>query len=127
MKFRPNLLSVGFFGCIVWGVVSSGQARNPGFAKQPVIVEYDVEPSWPTRPDHIAAEGWVSGLSIDDKDQVFMKFSTDGRVQQVWQIPQGDIGEDKNKPDTSRLKPGEAVGLHCRRFKRQPVCRRDLQ
>lgn len=47
------------------------------------------------------------------KDQVFMRFSGDGRVQQVWHIPLGDIGEDKNKPDTSRLKPGEAVGVHC--------------
>jgi len=47
------------------------------------------------------------------KDQVFMRFSTDGRVQQVWQIPLGDIGEDKNNPDTSGLKPGEAVGVHC--------------
>ncbi len=47
------------------------------------------------------------------KDQLFMRFSTDGRVQQVWSIPLGDIGDDKNNPDTSRLKPGEAVGIHC--------------
>ena len=47
------------------------------------------------------------------KDQVFMKFSTDGKVKQVWHIPLGDIGSDKNKPDTSRLQPGEAVGVHC--------------
>ena len=38
-----------------------------------------------------------------------MRFSTDGRVQQVWQIPLGDIGDDKNNPDVSGLKPGEAV------------------
>ena len=47
------------------------------------------------------------------KDQVFMRFSTDGRVRQVWQIPLGDIGDDKNNPDTSKLKPGQAVGVHC--------------
>jgi len=68
-------------------------------------------------------ELWVCGSSPhwwlrdgeypEYKDQVFMRFSTDGRVRQVWQIPLGDIGDDKNHPDTSRLKPGEAVGVHC--------------
>lgn len=68
-------------------------------------------------------EIWVCGSSPhwwkrdgkypEYKDQIFMRFSTDGRVQQVWQIPLGDIGEDKNHPDVSHLKPGEAVGVHC--------------
>jgi DNA-binding beta-propeller fold protein YncE len=68
-------------------------------------------------------EIWVCGSSPhwwkrngkypEYKDQVFMRFSTDGRVQQVWQVPLGDIGEDKNNPDVSRLKPGETVGVHC--------------
>jgi len=57
---------------------------------------------------------WLRGGKYPEfKDQVFMRFSTDGRVLQTWQIPLGDIGDDKNKPDTSRLKPGEAVGVHC--------------
>lgn len=47
------------------------------------------------------------------KDQLFMLFSPDGRVRRHWAIPLGDIGEDKNNPDTSRLRPGEAVGVHC--------------
>lgn len=42
-----------------------------------------------------------------------MRFSTDGRVQQIWRIPLGDIGNDKNNPDFSNLKPGDAVGVHC--------------
>ena len=57
---------------------------------------------------------WLrNGKYPEFKDQVFMRFSTDGRVRQVWQIPLGDIGDDKNNPDTSHLKPGEAVGVHC--------------
>lgn len=57
---------------------------------------------------------WLrDGKYPEYKDQVFMRFSTDGRVRQVWQIPLGDIGEDKNNPDVSRMKPGEAVGVHC--------------
>ena len=31
----------------------------------------------------------------------------------MWVIPLGDIGEDKNNPDVSRLKPGKTVGAHC--------------
>ncbi|WP_339908810.1 peptidyl-alpha-hydroxyglycine alpha-amidating lyase family protein [Symmachiella dynata] len=57
---------------------------------------------------------WVrDGKAPEYKDQLFMRFNTDGRVQQVWSIPLGDIGENKDKPDVSRLKPGEAVGVHC--------------
>ncbi len=41
-----------------------------------------------------------------------MRFSTDGRVQQIWHIPLGDIGNDKEDPDFSNLRPGEAVGVH---------------
>jgi len=46
------------------------------------------------------------------KDQLFMRFSTKGRVQQLWIIPLGDIGENKDKSDMARLKPGEAVVVH---------------
>jgi len=47
------------------------------------------------------------------KDQLFLQFSTDGRVRQTWTLPLGDIGTDKDHPDTSKLKPGETVGAHC--------------
>jgi len=57
---------------------------------------------------------WVrDGKAPEYKDQIFMRFNQEGRVQQLWSIPLGDIGEDKNNPDVSRLKPGEAVGVHC--------------
>lgn len=68
-------------------------------------------------------EIWVCGSSPhwwrrhgkypEYKDQMFVRFSTDGKVRQLWTIPLGDIGTDKNHPDVSRLKPGEAVGVHC--------------
>ncbi|MFV2065543.1 MAG: hypothetical protein ACC645_01085, partial [Pirellulales bacterium] len=57
---------------------------------------------------------WMrAGAYPEYKDQIFMRFSTDGHVRQVWSIPLGDIGADKDHPDVSRLKPGEAVGVHC--------------
>lgn len=54
-----------------------------------------------------------NGAYPEFKDQLFMRFSTDGRVRQIWSIPLGNIGPDKDNPDTSKLKPGEAVGVHC--------------
>jgi len=47
-------------------------ADAPGFAKKPVIVEYDLDPSWPKRPDHIEPGGWVSGMAIDKEDRVWV-------------------------------------------------------
>jgi DNA-binding beta-propeller fold protein YncE len=47
------------------------------------------------------------------KDQIFMQFTTSGRVLQTWALSLGDIGTDKDHPDTSRLEPGQTVGAHC--------------
>lgn len=56
---------------------------------------------------------WMrNGRFPEYKDQVFMRFSTDGCVQQIWHIPLGNVGKDKNHPDFSNLKAGEAVGVH---------------
>src|SRR5262249_36424167 len=38
------------------------------------------------------------------KDQMFVRFSPEGKVRQVWTIPLGVKG---------KLKPGEAIGVHC--------------
>ena len=57
---------------------------------------------------------WVCGTSPQwwhkdgeyppPKDQIFMRFSTDGRVRQLWTVPLGRDGEEK---------PGECNWLHC--------------
>ncbi len=47
------------------------------------------------------------------KDQLFMQLTTTGRPLQMWTMPLGDIGTNKDMPDTSKLKPGETVGAHC--------------
>ncbi len=59
-------------------------------------------------------ELWVCGSSPhwlpkdgtypSPKDQIFMRFSTDGRVRQLWTIPMGQEGQEK---------PGETHRLHC--------------
>jgi sugar lactone lactonase YvrE len=53
------------------------------------------------------------GVYPEYKDQLFMGFATNGRPFQLWTMPLGDIGTDKEHPDTSKLKPGETVGAHC--------------
>ena len=59
-------------------------------------------------------ELWVCGTSPQPwqkdgkypppKDQVFMRFSTNGRVRQVWTVPMGKDGEEQ---------PGDCNWLHC--------------
>jgi len=68
-------------------------------------------------------ELWVCGSSPhwwfrhgkypEYKDQVLMRFATSGRLLQTWTLPLGDIGTNKDMPETSKLKPGETVGAHC--------------
>lgn len=53
------------------------------------------------------------GVYPEYKDQLFMQFDRNGRVYQTWTMPLGDIGANKDMPDTSKLKPGETVGAHC--------------
>lgn len=53
------------------------------------------------------------GVYPEYKDQLFMKFTSSGRPLQTWMLRLGDIGTDKDHPDTSRLMPGETVGVHC--------------
>jgi DNA-binding beta-propeller fold protein YncE len=70
-----------------------------------------------------AGDLWVCGSSPhwwyragqypEYKDQVLMRFAPTGRVLQTWTLPLGDIGTNKDDPDTSKLKPGETVGAHC--------------
>lgn len=45
----------------------------PAWAQEndPVVIEFDVDPSWPKRPEHVSGKGWVSGLAVDDEDQVW--------------------------------------------------------
>ena len=44
---------------------------SPSFARDPVVVEYDVDPDWPRYPDHVSREGWVSGMAVDAQDQIW--------------------------------------------------------
>lgn len=53
------------------------------------------------------------GVYPEYKDQLFVRFNPKGQVSQLWTMPLGDIGKDKDHPDTSKLKPGETVGAHC--------------
>ncbi|NOX54024.1 MAG: hypothetical protein GXP27_06200 [Planctomycetes bacterium] len=68
-------------------------AGAPSYAKQPVVVEYDVDPSWPQYPPEVSQKGWVSGMAIDAKEQIwFFKkgpdpvqvYTTDGRFVRTW-------------------------------------------
>lgn len=65
-------VAVAVMGATLLVPAKNAVAQNPGFAKQPVIVEYDVDPSWPKRPDDVQPFGWVSGMDIDSEDRIWI-------------------------------------------------------
>lgn len=69
------------------------QQDAPSFAREPLITEYDVDASWPQVPEGVSSTGWVSGLAVDDQDQVwfFRKgpnpvqvYKADGQFVRTW-------------------------------------------
>ncbi len=75
-----------------WGI-SVASADYPGFETEPTIVEYDVDPDWPQRPEDVSGVGWVSGLAVDDQDQVWLfrkgpdpvqVYKADGAFVRTW-------------------------------------------
>ncbi len=72
---------------------SSLFAQNPGFAKEPVIIEYDLDPAWPQYPENFSRKGGVSGLAVDNKNQVWFfrrgsnpiqVYAADGTFVRTW-------------------------------------------
>ena len=68
-------------------------AQYPSYAKEPAVVEYDVDPAWPRYPDHVSSDGWVSGIAVDSQDQIwFLKkgpnpvqvYKPDGTFVRTW-------------------------------------------
>jgi hypothetical protein len=61
-------------GCVVTPLLpllTMASPTPPPPDDDPVVTEFDVVPAWPNRPAHISDKGWVAGLAIDAKDQVW--------------------------------------------------------
>lgn len=61
---------------LVWiSVPATGPSANaqdaPSFARDPVVVEYDVDETWPKVPEHVSSKGWVSGMAIDAEQNIW--------------------------------------------------------
>lgn len=65
----------------------------PGYPQVPTVVIYDVDPSWPQRPETVAKFGWVSGMAIDRDEQIWLfnkgddpvqVYKTDGTFVKTW-------------------------------------------
>lgn len=69
------------------------QADFPSYSVDETITEYDVDPAWPKRPAYVKPFGWVSGMALDDKEQVWFfnkgenpvqVYKPDGRFVRTW-------------------------------------------
>ncbi|MEZ6045201.1 MAG: peptidyl-alpha-hydroxyglycine alpha-amidating lyase family protein [Planctomycetaceae bacterium] len=66
--FQGFLLGV----LILSGAAETAWGQYPGFAENPLITEYDVDESWPKRPENIAKFGWVSGMALDKEGNIWL-------------------------------------------------------
>jgi len=76
---RHALLAGAF--ALFWAVLPATAADAPGYARVPVVVEYDVDPSWPERPERLAPWGAVTGMAVDGEDRVWVLSKCDDPVQ----------------------------------------------
>jgi streptogramin lyase len=63
------------------------------YAPAPTVIEYDVDPKWPQRPEHLAAWGDMTGVAVDVSDNVWLfnksddpvqVYTADGRFVRTW-------------------------------------------
>ncbi len=89
MFIRSNgwwVVAMTFVACVATRP-TAGAA--PSYAVDPAVVRFEVDPTWPRRPDHISAGGWVSGMAIDREQNVWI-FKKGPDPVQVY-TPQGEF------------------------------------
>ncbi|MCA9040469.1 MAG: 6-bladed beta-propeller, partial [Planctomycetaceae bacterium] len=64
----------GYLPSIAWG-------QYPGFAKKPLITEYDIDVSWPKKSEELAPFGWVSGMALDKDENIWLFNKGDNPVR----------------------------------------------
>ena len=77
--FRHAL--VGGMFALLLGALPSTAADAPGYARVPVVVQYDVDPSWPKRPEQLKPWGAVTGMAVDEKDRIWVLSRCEDPVQ----------------------------------------------
>lgn len=84
----------GFLGlAVVLALAGPTLGQNPGYSIDEIITEYDVDPTWPQRPAEVKPFGWVSGLALDAKENVWLfnkgpdpvqVYTPDGKFVRSW-------------------------------------------
>lgn len=89
MARSVSCCTAAFVGFVLLGFAE----RAPSQTDEPVVTEYDVVPAWPKRPKEVSGKGWVSGLAIDAKDNVWFVrkgpdpvqvYTADGDFVRTW-------------------------------------------
>lgn len=66
------LLNLASCGLLIALMCPHFAQAAPGFAKEPTITEYDVDPSWPKYPENVSQKGWVSGMASDKEGNIWV-------------------------------------------------------
>ena len=67
-----NSLNLTVLVLVLAAIAPVQAADYPGYPLVQTVTEYDVDPTWPQRPENVSGEGWVSGIAVDAQDQVWM-------------------------------------------------------
>ena len=84
-----NVLRFALIAAVFAACSSATAADNPGYPKEPIVIDYEVDPSWPKRPESVAVTGWVSGMALDEQDNVWL-FNRGIDPVQVY-TPEGEL------------------------------------
>lgn len=88
-----RLLFAFFAVALLWFPAAMSAADAPAPVLDETVTEYDVDPSWPKRPEHVKPFGWVSGLAIDAHNNVWLfnkgpdpiqVYTTSGEFVRTW-------------------------------------------
>ncbi|HEX3871765.1 MAG TPA: peptidyl-alpha-hydroxyglycine alpha-amidating lyase family protein, partial [Pirellulales bacterium] len=89
--FRFPLMLVGACGVVI--CPTSLTAYPPNYLKTDTAITYEVDATWPQRPDSVAPLGAVSGIAVDADDRVWLfnrgpdpvqVYSADGKFIRTW-------------------------------------------
>lgn len=67
----PLVLAASLSGAVLW-TAAAGAADAPGYPAEPTVVIYDVDTTWPQRPEQVAKLGWVSGMALDKDGNIWL-------------------------------------------------------
>ncbi len=90
LSLKPYLLQSIAASFVLQFISDLAYAQYPEFPPTPLVVEYDVDTTWPQRPENVKPLGAVSGISVDQDNNVWVFNRGEDQVQ-VYNVDGGFV------------------------------------